>query len=69
MLPVRPVQRDATAGDDAVDVGMVLQILAPGVQDGQDGDLGTEVFWRGGDFAKGLGRTLEQDAVDDSARS
>ena len=35
VLPVRPVSRDAAAGDDTVDVGMVLEILAPSVQDGR----------------------------------
>ncbi len=65
VLPVRPVSRDAAAGDDAVDVGMVLEILAPGMLDGKDGDFGTEVPGRGGDLAKGLGRSLEQDAVDE----
>jgi len=65
VLPVRPVSRDAAAGDDAVDVGMVLEVLAPGVQDGQDRDFGTEVLGRGGDLAEGLSRRLEQDVVDD----
>ena len=48
VLPVRPVRRDAAAGDNAVDVRMVLEVLAPRVQDGQDGDFGAEVLGRGG---------------------
>ena len=38
-----------------MDVGMVLQVLAPGVEDGQEADLGPEVLGIGGDLPQGLG--------------
>ena len=44
---------------------MMLQVLAPGVQHGDQPDLGAEMLGIGGDDAQRLGRRLEQDAVDD----
>ena len=44
---------------------MVQQVLAPGVQHGEEADLGAQVLGVGGDRAQGLGRRAEQDAVDD----
>jgi hypothetical protein len=32
-----------------MDMGMMLQGLSPGVQDGGDADLGAEMPWIGGD--------------------
>jgi len=43
---------------------MVLQRLAPGVQHGDDADLGAEMLGVGGDGAQRLGGGLEQDVVD-----
>ena len=43
---------------------MVLEVLAPGVQDGQEPDLGPEVLRVGGDLLQGLGGGTEQEAVD-----
>ena len=42
----------------------MLQVLAPGVEDGQEADLGAEVLGVGGDLPQGLGGGLEQEAVD-----
>ena len=39
------------------------QLLAPGVEDGEEADLGTEVFGIGGDGAECGGRGLEQQVV------
>jgi hypothetical protein len=47
-------------------VGMVEQILPPGVQDGEEADLGPEVLGIGGDGAQGLGCGAEEEAVDPS---
>ncbi len=43
---------------------MVLQVLAPGVEYGDEADLGAEMAWIGSDCAQRLGRRLEQDGVD-----
>ena len=45
-------------------VGVVLEVLAPGVKDGQEADLGPEVLGIGGDLLQGLGGGAEQEAVD-----
>ena len=47
-----------------MDVRMVLQVLAPGVEHGDEADLGAEMARIGGDRAQRLGRRLEQDGVD-----
>jgi hypothetical protein len=44
---------------------MVLESLAPCVQNGDDTNLGPQMLWVGGDDAERLGRRLEQYAVDD----
>jgi hypothetical protein len=36
-------------------MGMVLKVLAPGVQDGQETDLGSEVLGIGGDLPDRFG--------------
>jgi hypothetical protein len=43
---------------------VVLEILAPGMQDGQESDLSPEVPRIGGDLLQGLGGSTEQEAVD-----
>jgi hypothetical protein len=40
--PLRAVERDATAGDDAMQVGVELQVAGPGVQHGRDAGDGAE---------------------------
>ena len=45
---------------------VVVQRLAPGVQYGDRADLGAEVAWVGGDVAQRLGRCAEQDGIDDA---
>ena len=63
--PARLVGRDAAAGDDAVQMRMVVQRLPPGVQHRDRADLGAEVARVGGDAAQRLRRRAEQDGVDD----
>ena len=43
---------------------VMFEVLAPGVQDGQEADLGPEVLRIGGDLLQGLGGGAEQEAVD-----
>ena len=49
--PAGAVGRQAATRHDAMDVGVVLEVLAPGVEDGQEADLGPEVLGVGGDLA------------------
>ena len=50
-------------GDEAMDVRMVLQVLAPGMEHGDKADLGAEMTSVGGDPTQRLGGRLEQDRV------
>ena len=62
--PARAVGRDATARHDAMEVGMIVKVLAPAVQHRDEADLGAEMLGIGGDRAQRLGRRPEQDGVD-----
>ncbi len=62
--PALAVGRDAAARHDAVDVRVMGQRRAPGVEHGGEADAGAEVLGVGGDGDQGLGGGLEQDVVD-----
>ena len=62
--PTGAIGRETATGDDAVQVRMMEQRLAPRVEDGEEADLGAEVLGIGGDRAQGLGGGVEQDVVD-----
>jgi len=62
--PAGPVGRWPTTRHDAVDMGMMMQVLSPGVQDGHQPDLGAEMPGIGSDDAQRLGGDGEQDAID-----
>jgi hypothetical protein len=59
--PAGVVDGEAPAGDDAVDMRMVEELLGPGVQDGGEADLRAEA--PAGDRVECLGRGGEQQAV------
>ena len=63
--PAVAVRREPSTRHDAVDVGMDIQGLAPGVEDGEAADLCTQVLGISCDLLEGLGRSSEQDPVDD----
>ena len=56
--PARAVGDEAAAGDDAMQMRMMEQVLAPGVQHGEEADLGAQMLRIGGDGAQGLGGRL-----------
>ena len=58
--PAGVVEGEPPAGDDAVDVRMVEQLLGPGVQDGGEADRRAEAS--AGDCVERLGRGGEQQA-------
>ena len=62
--PVGTVGCQATARDDAVEMGMVHQGLAPGVQHGDEADSSAEMLRVGGDGPEGSCGGSEQGAVD-----
>src|ERR1700710_1248054 len=62
--PVLAVRGDASARHHAVHVGMMLQVLPPGVQERDEADLSAEMFRIGSDRAQGFGAGAEQDVVE-----
>ena len=61
--PARAVQGQPAAGDEAVNMRMVLQVLGPGMEHADETDLGAEMARIGGDRGQRFGRRLEQDGV------
>ena len=62
--PARPVRRQAAAGNDDVDVRMMGQRRAPGVQHGGEADARAQMLRVGGDGGQRLGGGPEQEVVD-----
>src|SRR5258708_36159845 len=62
--PALTVKRDAATWHDHVDVRMVCERRAPGVEDGEHADAGAKLFGVGRDGDHGLGRGLDQDVAD-----
>src|SRR5229473_5123186 len=63
--PTLTVERDAAARHDHMDMRILGERRAPGVEDGEHADAGAEVLGIGRDGDQGLSRSLEQDVVDD----
>ena len=61
--PAQAVDGDSAAGDHAVQVGMQVQILTPGVKHGEEADGGAEQPGIGGGFEQRLGGGAKQDGV------
>ena len=49
-----------------MDMGMVQQVLAPGMQHCEEADLGAEASWIGRDFQERFGNGAEQQTVEHS---
>ena len=62
--PALAIERDAAAGHDHVEVRMMRQCRAPGVEHGGDADAGTKVPPVGGDGRRRFRRRAEQQVVD-----
>ena len=62
--PVGMVARKTTGSDDAVNVGMMLQLLIPGMENAEEADLGAEARGICGNFDESLCAAAEQQAVD-----
>src|SRR5208337_2376305 len=60
----RPVRRQAAAGHDDMDMRMMGERRAPGVEDGGEADARAEMLGIGGDRGQRLGRRPEQEVVD-----
>src|SRR5271166_4777552 len=63
--PVGVIQRESTGGDHAMDMGMKLELLIPGVQHAEETDLGAQMSGIARHFEQGCGAGAEQQVVDD----
>ena len=62
--PARPIRRHAATGNDDVDVRMMGERRAPGVEDGGQADARAQMLRVGGDREQRLGGGSEQEVVD-----
>ena len=62
--PVRVVPRQAAGGHHAVNVGMMLELLIPGVEDTEKADLGAEMLGIGGSLDQCFRAAAEQQTID-----
>ena len=63
--PAAAVAAEPRTRDDAVQMRMMHKCLEPGVQDGEEADLGAEMARVGGYRAESLGDGPEEEIVDD----
>src|SRR5271165_4199291 len=63
--PVGVIQRESTGGDHTMDMGMMLELLIPGVQHTEETDLGAQVPGIARDLQQSCGAGAEQKVVDD----
>ena len=63
--PVGVIQRESTGWDHTMDMGMMLELLIPGVQHVKETDLGAEMSGIASQFEQGCGAGAEQQVVDD----
>ncbi len=63
--PVGVIQRESTGGDHAMDMGMKLELLIPGVQHAEETDLGAQMSGITSHFEQGCGAGAKQQAVDE----
>ena len=59
-MPMGAVVGDTATGDEAVHVGMIMELLRPGVQNGKDADSAADEAGIAGDLDDGLRCRLHQ---------
>src|ERR1035441_1066137 len=64
MDPPLAIGRKAAGGHHAMNVGMVLQVLPPGVQDAEETDLGAQVAGVGRHLQQSLSAGAKQQVID-----
>src|SRR5881227_2209699 len=63
--PLVVVGGQAAAGNDAVQVGMKVKVLAPGMEHGKEADFHAQMFGVAGNGEQGFRRGAEENVVDD----
>lgn len=64
MYPVCVIARETTSGYDTVNMGMMLQLLIPGMQDAEKADFRSEVPGIRGDLDQSLRAGTEEEPID-----
>src|SRR5271154_4425936 len=62
--PAGVIRSETAGGQHAVDMGMMLQSLVPGMERAEEADLGSKVAWIAGDLQQGFGAGAKQQVVD-----
>jgi len=62
--PSRALWGEGAAGDEAMKVDVLAEVLAPGVQDGGDAEIASQVLGIAREGLKRFGRRLEEEMVD-----
>src|SRR5664279_5200755 len=62
--PAGVIRSEAAGGKHAVDMGMMLQSLVPGMEHSEEADLGSKVPRIAGDLQQGFGAGAKQQVVD-----
>ena len=65
MDPLGALRRETSSRDQAVNVGMMEQVLTPGMQDRKESNLGAEVVWIASYLLQGLRTGAEQEVIED----
>ena len=62
--PAGVIRSETAGGQHAVDMGMMLQSLVPGMEHAEEADLGAKVPGIAGDLQQGFGAGVKQQVVD-----
>ena len=62
--PLGAIWRQLAAGDHTVEMGMMMQGLAPGMQDREEAEVGAEMPRIAGDREEGFGHGLKQACIE-----
>lgn len=69
MDPTSSIGGETAGRDDAVDVGVMEEVLRPGMEEGGEANVGAEMTRVGSDLEEGLGGGMEQEVVEKSGIS
>src|SRR5436853_3673308 len=64
LKPAGVIERESTGGNNAVDMGMKLELLVPGVKHAEEADFGPEMSGVTSDFEKSFCTGTKQQTID-----
>lgn len=59
------IEGQSASRNDTVDVGMVLELLSPGMEHAEEANLGTQVFGIAGDLDQSFSAQTQQQRVNE----